>query len=181
VTLWQSGGYVFGLAAYVIAGLWGGRPERLGAGVLLVKCLLAIPANALVVRGFYPAYAVMDAATLLTFGWLWFRSDRWWPAVVAAGFGLIVLGHILRLLDTGLSHYAMVSAMVGVEYVTDLALLLGVWERRLAGDAPASAAAWTQAARATAARRKQRGEAGRKETRTVAAAGVAPDRPDRLS
>lgn len=147
MSLWQSSGYVFGLAAYAIAGLWGGRPERIGAGVFLIMSLLAIPAIALKVRGYYPGMVVIDTAILLTFGWLWFRSDRWWPAVVAAGFGLIVLAHILRLLGAGLSHYAMVSAIVGVEYVTDLALLFGVWERWLAGEEPAARAAWARATR----------------------------------
>lgn len=158
MTLWQSVGLAFGYAAYAVAWFGGDRPERFGAGVLILSCLLANSANAWEVGGLYPGFMVLDVVLFLIFGWLCLRSDRWWPMMVAAGFGLIVLGHVIRLLDPALSHYAMVSAKIGLAYVIDLALLVGVFERQLAGEPAAAPAAWARAARVTAALRDRRRE-----------------------
>ena len=150
MTLWQSCGLAFGFLVYAVAWFGGGRPERFAAGVLVLISLLASQANAWYVGGFYPGFMVLDGASVLIFGWLSLRSDRWWPMVATAGFGLIVLGHLIRQIEpAALSHYAMVSAKIGLTYVTDLAVLLGVWERWLAGEPPAGRAAWAAAARRT--------------------------------
>lgn len=153
MTFWQSAELVFGYTAYAVAWLYGGRPERFGASVLLLSCLLASHANAWVVDGLYPGFMVMDAVIFLAFASLNFRSNRWWTAAAAAAAGLIVLGHVIRLSDRSFPHDAMASARIGLAYVLDLALLLGVWERWLAGEAPAGPAAWAKANRITAARR----------------------------
>ena len=167
MTLWQSGGLAFSYVVYAVAWLWGGRPERFGVGVLLLNSLIASRAYAWPVGGFYPGFAVTDVASFLIFGWWCLRSDRWWPMVAASGLGLIVFGRVLRLVEPALSHDAMVSAHIGLGYVFHLALLLGVWERGLAGEGPAGSAAWFKAKRATAARRR-----GRRPT-----APPAPPRP----
>ena len=159
MTPWQSGGLAFGFVVYAIAWLRGGRPERLGAGVLLFGGLLAGPANAWEIGGVYPAWVALDGAILLLFVWLCFRAERWWPMVAASGYGMIVLSQGIRLMDPTFSHYAMVSAHIGLGYVVDLALLVGVWERWLAGEPAAGPAAWAKAARLTAARRRKGGEA----------------------
>lgn len=156
MTLWQSGGLAFGYVVYAIAWFRGGRPERFGAGVLLLSSLVASRANAWPVGGFHPGFAGSDIASFLIFGWWCLRSDRWWPMVVASALGLTVLGLFLRLVEPALSHDAMVSAHIGLGYVFHLALLLGVWERGLAGERPAGPAAWSKAERATAARRGRR-------------------------
>lgn len=153
MTLWQSGGLVFGYAVYAIAWLWGARPERFGAGVLLLFNVLAHEVSGWGVGRFYPGSMALDAATFLIFSWLAFRSDRWWPSLTAAAAGLIILADALRLLDPTFSHYAMVSARIGLAYVVDLALLLGVWERWLAGEPPAAGAAWARATQVTQARK----------------------------
>lgn len=147
MTVWQSAGLWFGLVVYAVAWLRGGHPERLGAGLLLLTNLSAELANAWEVGAYRPGFMIMDAASLLIFGGLWFRSNRWWPAVAASGYGLIVLVQAIRVMDPTFSHYAMVSAKVGLWYVVDLALLFGVWERWLAGEAPAARAAWAKATR----------------------------------
>ncbi len=153
MTLWQSGGLVFGYAVYAVAWLWGGRPERFAAGVLLVFGLLTDPANGWSLGAYRPGFMAMDSAVFLALGWLAFRSDRWWVLVAAAGSALIFLAVVLRLLNPGLSHDAMVSAKIGLAYVIDLALLLGVWERWLAGEPPAAGAAWARATQVTQARK----------------------------
>ena len=146
MTLWQSGGLIFGFAVYAIAWLRGGHPERFGAGVLLFVNLMAEPANAWVIGGGHPGFIALDGGLFLVFGWLALRGDRWWILVAAAGAGLAFLALVLQLLDPDLSLYAMVSAQIGLNYVIDLALLLGVWERWLAGEPPAARAAWAAAA-----------------------------------
>lgn len=153
VTPWQISGIVVGLAVYVVAWFRGGRPERIGAGALLVTFVVSCIILDWEIGGFFWAAMVLDCVRLLIFGWLAFRSNRWWPLVVTAALGLMVLAHSIRLLDPGLSQLALASAAVGLGYVIDLALLLGVWERRLAGETPARPAAWANADRVTARRR----------------------------
>ena len=53
----------------------------------------------------------------------------------------------------GFVEDAVATAGVGLGYLIDLALLLGVLESRLAGEPPAARAAWAHAKRVTAARR----------------------------
>ena len=156
MTPWQVGGLLFGFVAYAVAWAWGGRPERLGAGVLLFACLLSSLSYRWEIGGLYLAAMAQDSVRLLIFGWLCFRSDRWWPLVTTAALGLMVLMYVIRLLDPAFSHFAMASGHVGLGYLIDLALLLGVCERWLAGEPPAGPAAWAKAARATAARRDRR-------------------------
>ena len=153
MTPWQMAGIAFGLAVYVLAWFRGGRPERLGAGVFVVTFVVSAIIFDWEIGGFFWAALVLDCARLVIFGWLCFRYDRWWLLVVTAAVGLTVLAHALRLLDPGFSQVALASSAVGLGYVIDLALLLGVWERRLAGEPPAGPAAWAAAARIKAMRR----------------------------
>ncbi|MBX9460980.1 MAG: hypothetical protein KL785_07765 [Brevundimonas sp.] len=147
MTLWQSGGLAFGYVVCVLAWFGGGRPERFAVGVLLLGGLLSGPANAWEVNGIYPVWPALDGATLLILTGLCFRSDRWWPMVAASGYALMVLAQVIRLMDPTFSHYAMVSAHIGLGYVVDLALLFGVFERWMAGEKPAAPVAWRQAVR----------------------------------
>jgi len=173
VTPWQIVGLWLGLIVYPIVWIRGGRPERLGAGVLLFGYALSSLTFEWKVGGFHLAAMIEDCLLLLVFGWLCMRSDRWWPLVTTASMGLIVLTHVVKLLDPGFSQYAAVSARIGLGYLIDLALLLGVWERRLAGEPPAGPAAWADAARATTARRNRK--ARRTQADPAHAAGDVPD------
>lgn len=148
MTAWQLAGLWFGLMVYAIAWLRGGHAERFGAGVLLLANLCADLSNAWALGTYRPGFIIMDTASLLIFSGLWLRSNRWWPAVVASACGLIVLVQAIRVMDPTFSHYTMVSAKIGLGYVVDLALLLGVWERRLTGEAAAARTAWARARRA---------------------------------
>lgn len=158
MTVWQVAGTWFGLMAYAVAWVRGGRPERIGAAVLLLDSLVSAVLYRWHIGHIYPNAIVKEAICLLFIGWLAFRSDRWWPSVTAAALCLVILTYSLRLADPTLTHFAAVSAHVGLNYLIDLTLLFGVLERWLAGERPAGAAAWARAARATAASRDRRRE-----------------------
>lgn len=167
MTIWQTGGIWLGLMVYAVAWIGGGRPERFGAGVMLLTAMISSQSNAWEVAGYLPGFIVLAVADLAIFGWLCLRSDRWWPFVATTGFALIVLGYGLRLLDPTFRQDAMVSAKIGLLYVIDLSLLFGVWERRLSGEPPAARAAWAAAERVTAARRPAEPERRERAERKV--------------
>lgn len=158
MTPWQFGGIAFGLVAYAVAWVWGGRPERLAAGILLSYCLLSPMTYKWHVDGVYQISIAEDITRLLIFGWMCLRADRWWPFVITAAIALMVLVYVIQLLNPAVTQYAAASAQIGLGYVVDLTLLLSVFERRLAGEPPAGPAAWAAADRATAVRRNRRNE-----------------------
>ncbi len=163
MTIWQQVGFAVGLPIYALAGVLGGRVERTGAAVLIIACM----ADTLIFRwqifGLHLPMLAADTLRLLVFGWLCLRSDRWWPLMATAAMGLMVLVQAARVLDPAITQYAVASAGVGLGYLIDLALLLGVLERWLAGEPAAGRDAWAKAARATAARRSRRDTAQPRE------------------
>ncbi|HYC98637.1 hypothetical protein [Brevundimonas sp.] len=156
-TPWQVAGLVLGLVAYAVAWVWGGRPERLAAAVLLFACLFWGATYRWGADGFY-LHMAGDCVRLLIFGWLCIRLDRWWPFGITAALALMVFMYFARLLDSTVTQYAVASAHVGLGYLIDLTLLLSVFERGLAGEPPAGAAAWARADWLTATRRNRRDE-----------------------
>lgn len=78
--------------------------------------------------------AVEDTLMLLIFGWLAVKSNRWWPFVVTATTALTVLVHLLSIV-TDISWDAAISARVGLALLMYVAMLGGVAERWLAGEA----------------------------------------------
>ena len=149
MTSWQILGIAFGLGCYVVAWTWGGRPERFGAAVLILNSLVSIHTYQWQVGGVHLSAIVESCICLVAFVWLCVRSNRWWPIVMSGVMGLMLLTHIVRVLDPALSQYSAASARVGLWHMADLTLLLGVWERRLAGEPAASRAEWAAAARRT--------------------------------
>lgn len=155
MTVWQVGGIWFAMLVYAAAWFRGGGPERFGAAVLILDLLGTTVLLRWSVSHLYPNLLAKEAVCLLAIGWLAFRSDRWWPIVVAAALGLVVLIYVLRFLDPNLSQYAAVSAHIGLDYLIDLTLLFGVFERWLAGERPVGPTAWAKAARLTTTRRNR--------------------------
>ena len=166
-TPWQVGGMALGMTAYFVAWIWGGRPERLAAGVLLFFCLLSSLTFRWEGGELYLIGMVQDFVRLLIFGWLCLRFDRWWALVMTAVLGQMVFVYVAQLLAPALTQYAVASALVGLGYLLDLTLLLSVFERRLAGDQPAAPAAWAAADRATAASRGRKDKARLPEFRAT--------------
>lgn len=161
MTVWQIAGTWFALTVYAIAWFGGGRPERFGAAVLILDGLVSVALFRWGLSGIYPNAMIEESVWLLVIGGLAFRSDRWWPIVMTAALCLIVFTYGLRLMDPSLSLYAAMSAHVGLGYVIDLTLLLGVLERWLAGEKPAGAGAWVKAARVATRRGPARHAGGR--------------------
>lgn len=150
MTSWQVSGILIGMAAYVTAWIGGGRPERLGVGILVFYGLLSSMIYKWGLDSSGLLAAALNCARLLAFGWLCFRFDRWWPYVITAALVLMVFVHIAKLLDPGVSQYTLASAAVGLGYLIDLVLLLSICERWLSGEPRAGPAAWARAARTRA-------------------------------
>lgn len=90
------------------------------------------------VREAAPVAAAQDFVVMLAFGWLAFRTDRWWPIAATA---LMVLCVVVRLMGTAnpeLSRFSMLSAILGFWILLYIVLLGGVLERWLAGEAAVS-------------------------------------------
>ncbi|WP_332678680.1 hypothetical protein [Brevundimonas sp.] len=146
------------MAAYVVAWLWGGRTERFVAATMLLHFAISVTSIAYEwpEAGLHLPRQIADYVRLLIFGWLCFRSNRWWPFLMAVGLGLSALVDVVVVFDPGISPNGAVSAKIGLAYLFDLTLLLSVCERWLAGEPPAGRAAWARADIATAARRNRR-------------------------
>ena len=117
--------------------LRGGHPERFGVAVVLLIYLALGPTQHWTIGDIYVDSIIEDMLEFLFMGWLALRADRWWPFVATAATALIVLVHVLTLV-TDISFIASVSARVGLELLEYLALLAGVAERWMAGEAPVS-------------------------------------------
>ena len=137
MTPWQISGILFGLVVYAVAWAWGGRPERLGAGLLLVAFLFSTFSDR------WGIATAEDSVRLLIFGWMCLRFDRWWPLIATAALSQVVFVDVFKLLNPSFPLYAAVSAHVGLEFLVDLGLLLGVFEHWLAGEPPAGRGRWT--------------------------------------
>lgn len=129
-------------AAFFVAAIagWlrGGHTERFAvAALLLGQVVIDIAYDDWVIGDVYVDSAIEDALKMLFFGWLAFRSDRWWPFAATAAMVLMLLVHILTMV-TDISWGAAVSARVGLELLVYLTLLAGVAERWMAGEAPVS-------------------------------------------
>jgi hypothetical protein len=129
VTPWQISGILFGLAVYAVAWIWGGRPERLGAGLLFLAYLLSTLTDT------WGVATVEDSVRLLIFGWMCLRFDRWWLLLTTAALSQVVFVDVFKLLNPTFPRYTAISAQVGLEFLVDLGLLVGVFERWLAGAA----------------------------------------------
>ncbi|MEJ6789679.1 hypothetical protein BrevBR_09000 [Brevundimonas sp. BR2-1] len=105
--------------------------------LLLTQPVIVNPLVTWRIGDVYLDSAIEDVLWTVFFGWMAFRSDRWWPFAATAAMGLVVLVHLLTMV-TDISWGAAVSARVGLGIVANLAVLAGVVERWMAGEAPVS-------------------------------------------
>jgi len=124
-------------AAVIVGWMRGGHPERLGVAVIFSTYLASGLWRSWTIGDVHVDVAITDALLLLFLGWLTLRSDRWWPFVATAALALTVLVHIFTIV-TDISWNAAVSARIGLRLLGNLALMAGVAERWMAGEAPVS-------------------------------------------
>ncbi|MBX9460246.1 MAG: hypothetical protein KL785_03215 [Brevundimonas sp.] len=144
MTAFLAASHIIGGLSLLMAWFRGGRPERFGAGVLLLNQMTVSYYDGWLVGAFEPGTAADDIILMLVFGMMALTSRRWWPLVVTATLALCVVVHGLALV-TSMTHYASVSARIGLWTVIQLALAAGVLERWLAGERPAAdSAVWSR-------------------------------------
>lgn len=157
MTSWQVSGILIGMVAYVVAWVWGGRPERLAVGILVFYGLLSSMIYKWDLDSSGMLATALNSARLLAFGYLCLRFDRWWPYVITAALVLMVFIHSAKLMDPSISQFTLASAAVGLGYLIDLVLLLSICERWLSGEPPAGPAAWARAGRTQARAKRSKG------------------------
>lgn len=125
------------MLAFALAWLKGGHTERLGVTVLIVAWVVSFAPPVMIGR-LHADHAVEDVLLMVIFGWLALKSDRWWPLAMTVTMVLTVLVHVSMVLDPDLDRRADVAARLGLGVLTALSLLIGVFERWLAGERPVS-------------------------------------------
>lgn len=124
------------LAIFPFAWLRGGRPERAAVGVQLASYVLAVVVQDLRWGSLSVGVAAVDLALWLSLVWLGLRYDRWWLMIAAGAQTLNLMTHPVLLLSTSLTARESIAAQWVFTLVTLYSLLLGVLERRLAGETP---------------------------------------------
>lgn len=105
---------------------WRGRDnERLGAAAYLAAWALSLVAFRARSEDLQIGVLVIDSALLVLLLWLALRSQRYWPLFAAAFQLLAVLTHGARLLDSGVSGWAYVTAGVIWGYLVIFAIGYG--------------------------------------------------------
>ena len=120
--------------SFAVAWGKGGHVERLGTTVLLCDYLLTGMIARRPTTEHFMISTVVESVTTLVFVWMAFRFDRWWLLATAAALVLIELLAILYFVRPGVSHYAVISAQLGLWILVQTVLLAGVAERWLAGE-----------------------------------------------
>lgn len=126
------------LFTFAVAWWRGGHPERAGVAIFVVAYTVSILVQGLSIGDLRWGEALVDLATLGAFVWLAIRADRWWALVVCAFMFLTMVAHGVMIIVPELDQRGDVAARWGLGLAAILALLGGVFERWLAGEAPAS-------------------------------------------
>ena len=128
--LLQQLAFALSVVAVLLCGAFGGRPERVGAAIVVVATGVTWIAQFSFDRTPELAFLLIDLATGLAFAVLLFRTRLLWPGVAACAQLLLTAFNATRFLDFPLSEssYIMVLQLSGV--ILSAALLYGVWERR---------------------------------------------------
>jgi hypothetical protein len=123
----------------------GGTPER--AVAVLVALVYASTPLAQMLRWdrLYVGAALIDVVVLCILGWFCLRYDRWWLLVATAAQTLSVMATVVLILTPSLTARENVAAQWAFTLVSLASILLGVAERRLAGETPGG----SQVAKAT--------------------------------
>jgi len=123
-----------------VAWFRGGHPERFAAGLLVVGYVMSMLSQPFRIADVVVGDAAADLVLTLIFGWMALNGDRWWPFAMTACLFLTLLVHLCVAVVPGLDHRADISARIGLGILAVSCLFLGVAERWLAGERPASEA-----------------------------------------
>ena len=139
--------YLLQITAIVLVSIYawrkGGKPERIGAGILcslaaadpLYHAISPVESTYVTTDGWHLA---LDSAALVAAIALALRSDRFWPLWFAAMQLISTAAHLLRALDYTMDPLAYAIMTRGPSYPMILCLLVGVANyhlrsRRIAG------------------------------------------------
>ena len=119
------------LAVGVFAVWCGGRPERLGAGLVFLGWLSSVMLDvAFGTAEPTSLFLAIDFLMLVGFAVIFFRYDRLWAGVAACFAALLLAFEGSRLLNFPLSYGAYVTALNISSYGALAALAFGTWAHR---------------------------------------------------
>jgi hypothetical protein len=121
-----------------IAWLKGGHPERTGVVVLLLAYLSGVFLQSVRIDRLMIGYAIADLFMLAALIWMTLKYDRWWLFVASAAQALSVLSYLAVLARPELTARENVGAQWVFGLIALYALLVGVFERWVAGEPPAA-------------------------------------------
>jgi hypothetical protein len=111
-----------------VVAVWRGRDEeRLAAGGLLANWALSMVVyNAYSSATQWPVFG-LDALLLALYFWISMRTRRFWP-LFATGFQvLIVVTHLGRAADAGISGWAYITGQLILSYAVLFTIGYGAW------------------------------------------------------
>lgn len=124
------------LVIFPFVWLRGGRPER-GVVAILLACYLLVPVlEGLRWGSLMAGVLAIDLTAWIGMVWLCLRYDRWWLLFVTGAQTLSLMAHPVLMLSPSLTLRESIAAQWAFTLVALYSLLLGVVERRLAGEAP---------------------------------------------
>lgn len=106
----------------------GGAPERVGAGIFAVGCILTVVVASVPLIRFRAVEAGMlmvDIATFIAFVALALKANRFWPIWVSALLGVGVVGHLAKLLSPQVIPWAYQVALTIWSYPILLLVCFG--------------------------------------------------------
>jgi hypothetical protein len=121
------------LACTVYAFLAGGGPERIGAGVYALSCVLSLIVYRATPIRFHSVEIgvfLVDVAVFVAFVILALRANRYWPIWVSALLGIGVLGHLAMLLHPRVIPWAYAVVLSIWSYPILLLIVVGTYAHR---------------------------------------------------
>lgn len=128
------------LIALVIAAIvYGGRTERRVAGLYAVSALISTVArhiDGMAFKNFDRLVSLTDFVLLACLVALALKVRRWWLFGAAALQTLTCLGHVAKLIDSGIPPIGYFMMSVSSSYPSLILLAIGIWQHRRDHQAP---------------------------------------------
>jgi len=117
--------------AYAMAA--GGGPERVGAGIYALSCVLSViayQAPPIRFESVEIGVFLVDVAVFIAFVPLALRANRYWPLWVSALLGIGVLGHLAMLVHPRVIPWAYAAVLSMWSYPILLLIVIGTAAHR---------------------------------------------------